>query len=260
MIEVSILHYFNKLKMENNLTNYSKIKFRLQVIIFLTAWITIFNYNFYSDHIFSLNNDNMFVNVKTLSFQLILSYLMYFTFKQTKRAFFQVKEPFALFPIFFFSNFFFLTLLLLANSLIIILIAMIGINLGLYIILFNNYQRTKLESGLKYFFLSMVAVILLYISIICIYSITSTMNILYIANILTDMLTYDKTLISILYIFILCVIFYKTGIFPSNFFLPEIYKGLSNFLFIYITLPLKAVFFSFLIRFCEFVVFTDSYN
>lgn len=230
------------------------------MVLTLTILITILYLIFYPNSVFCFYNNNIIINCTGFGFQLMLSYLIFFTFKQSKRIFFQIEEQFLLFPIFFLSNFFFLILLLVAGSLTIVLITIIGINLGLYVLLFNNYQRMKLESGLKYFFLSITVVIMLYLSVIIIYAITSTMNLLFIADIMGDILSYDQSFIGIVYIFVLCVFFFKTGIFPSNFFLPEIYKGLSNFLFIYITLPLKAAFFAFLIKFCEIVVYTGNYN
>jgi NADH:ubiquinone oxidoreductase subunit 2 (subunit N) len=209
---------------------------------------------------FYLYNKILFVNDINLSFQVVVIFLSYLTLKQSKDKFFIDKEQFLLFPIFFLSNLLFLSILLVSNHLIVVLIAIMGINLGLYVLLFVDTEKNQLESGLKYFFLSIFAIILLYISILLIYLLTYNLAMTNLFYILINSTLFDQRLLGFIYILISFVFFLKSGIFPSNFFLPEIYKGLSPLLFQYLTLPMKATFFAFIIRLFEILVNNNSTN
>jgi NADH:ubiquinone oxidoreductase subunit 2 (subunit N) len=212
------------------------------------------------ENTFYFSHKVLAINTTNLSFQLLLIFLSFLTLKQSKKQFFSANEQFLLFPIFFLSNLFFLSLLLVANHLMVVLIAIMGINLGLYVLLFVDTQKNRLESGLKYFFLSIFVIILLYVSILLIYLLTYNLDIINISYTLVNNTIFDQRVLGFIYFLLIFVFFFKSGIFPSNFFLPEIYKGLSPVLFLYLALPIKATFFAFIIKLFEILINNNSYN
>lgn len=247
-VYTSVIIFYEKLE--------RRIKFMSMFVVLELIYLKIFCI----DRTFYLSNKVLAINTTSLSFQLLLIFLAFLNLKQSKGQFFTAKEQFLLFPIFFLSNLFFLSLLLVANHLMVVLIAIMGINLGLYILLFVDTQKNRLESGLKYFFLSIFVIILLYISILLIYLLTYNLDIISLSYALVNSTIFDQRVLGFIYFLLIFVFFFKSGIFPSNFFLPEIYKGLSPVLFLYLTLPIKATFFAFIIKLFEILINNNSYN
>jgi NADH:ubiquinone oxidoreductase subunit 2 (subunit N) len=239
---------------------YTNLEFRLQTIGLLALCGLAFLIAIDVNETFYFYNRILAINHINLSFQVLIIFLSFLTLKLSKDKFFVESDQFQLFPIFFLSNLFFLSLLLISNHLMVVLIAIMGINLGLYVLLFVDTGKNKLESGLKYFFLSIFAIILLYISMLLIYLLTYNLDMINLSYLLINSTIFDQRLLGFVYILLSFVFFFKSGIFPSNFFLPEIYKGLSPFLFFYLTLPMKATFFAFIIRLFEVLVNNNSNN
>jgi NADH:ubiquinone oxidoreductase subunit 2 (subunit N) len=261
-LEISAWHFRKKNGefYSSVMTFYKKLEQRVQFMSIFIVLELIYLKIFNIDHTFYFSNKVLAINITSLSFQLLLIFLSFLTLKQSKGQFFRAKEQFLLFPIFFLSNLFFLSLLLVANHLMVVLIAIMGINLGLYVLLFVDTQKNRLESGLKYFFLSIFVIILLYISILLIYLLTYNLDIISISYTLINSTIFDQRVLGFIYLLLVFVFFFKSGIFPSNFFLPEIYKGLSPVLFLYLTLPMKATFFAFIIKLFEILINNNSYN
>lgn len=261
-LEISEWHFRKKNGEFYNsvMTFYKKLERRVQFMSMFIVLELIYLKVFNIDCTFYFSNKVLAINITSLSFQLLLIFLSFLTLKQSKGQFFRAKEQFLLFPIFFLSNLFFLSLLLVANHLVVVLIAIMGINLGLYVLLFVDTQKNRLESGLKYFFLSIFVIILLYISILLIYLLTYNLDIISISYTLVNSTIFDQRVLGFIYFLLVFVFFFKSGIFPSNFFLPEIYKGLSPVLFLYLTLPMKATFFAFIIKLFEILINNNNYN
>lgn len=260
IIEISKYYFMEKKKYSLDIIHfYYKMEFRFKIIFLLALFILIRSKLDYTLDILYYFNDQITICKLNLDFQIILLSLTFILLKVLKTYFLNKIKRFVLLPIFLFSNIIFLSILLIANNLLVVLLSIIGINLGLYIWLFDDTKKNRLESGLKYFFLSLIAVIFLYISIILIYFLTFSLEFGNLTETLFSITIYDQKLVYIIYIFILFIFFFKSGIFPGNFFLPEIYKGLSPYLFVYITLPIKAAFFGFIIKLFYLSIHLDGY-
>lgn len=252
-------------KSKTFLHNISQIQFKLlekhiKLVIIVTISVAIV---FISglDKIYYFINNILLIHSSNFFFQIIILFLAFLSLKKSKNVFFSNNNNnFLLFPIFFLSILFLLLLLILSNHIIVLILTIIGINLSLYIFLFESTRKIQLESAVKYFFLSTVAIALLYLSTILIYSFTSNLDFIYIGQRISIMLVSNQKTLNLILFLLLSVFFFKVGVFPSNFFLPEIYKGLPPYLFIYLSLPVKAAFIGFIINFFKFFFLTVNYN
>lgn len=207
----------------------------------------------FKNSLFILHNNNFILSYGTSLIEpYILAYFMFFFIYLINFIFFYFRFYLSAFYVIYILLFPVLTLFLFCFDLFLLVFMLETLSISLYflIILSSNNNSKSIETVFKYFFIGAISTFLLLMSISLIYGHIGTTSFIYIKYFfLTNFLSLVKLpfLLSSAIIFILIAFFLKLGVFPFNWWVPDVYEGMNyNMLLFYNTIIKVSIFLVFI--------------
>ena len=145
----------------------------------------------------------------------------------------------------------FLILFVIASNFIWLIITLLGFSIGIYVLFIKENTRDNyllaLEASQKYFLMSAISSILIWLGIFCLYKEFGTLQfheirLLINFKINSNFIINSSIYANLHYIAIICILigfFFKLAIFPFNWWLTDVYAGSQKLVLSFLVLPVK---------------------